>query len=83
MYHGFASTILCLLVPKITVGESFTVALFSGCEKIWIGGGGLSRFSVEKFISHSAETFRRGVLYCCISFGYRKTLCFRGLCYYF
>ena len=36
--------------------ESFTVALFSGTEKVWIrGGGGLSRFSVEKFLSHSAE----------------------------
>ena len=24
------------------------------------GGGGVSRFSVEKFLSHSAENFRRG-----------------------
>ena len=35
--------------------ESFTVALNSCTEKVWIGGGGVSRFSVEKILSHSAE----------------------------
>ena len=54
-------------VPKFFVGESFTVALISGTEKIWRRGG-VSRFSVENFLSHSAENFRRGILYCCISF---------------
>ena len=34
----------------------------------------MSRFSFEFFLSHSAEKFRRGVLYCCNSFGYRKSL---------
>ena len=38
------------------------------------GGGGVSRFSVENFLSHSAEIFRRGILYCCNNFGYRKSL---------
>ena len=33
-----------------------------------------SRFSVEVFLSHSAENFRRRPLYFVISFGYRKTL---------
>ena len=42
------------------------------------GGGGVSRFSVENFLSHSAEIFRRGILYCCNNFGYRKSLDKRG-----
>ena len=36
--------------------------------------GGVSRFSVENFSSHSAENFRGGILYCCIDFGNRKGL---------
>ena len=56
-------------VPKIFVGESFTVALISGTEKVWRrGGGGVSRFYIENFLSHSAENFRGGILYCCINF---------------
>ena len=38
--------------------ESFTVALISSIEKVWISEGGVSRFSVENFLSHSAENFR-------------------------
>ena len=39
LYQGFASKILCLTVPKlkISVGESFTVALILCNEKVWIG----------------------------------------------
>ena len=77
-YQDFPSKIFCLTVPKISVGESFTVALISGIEKVWIRGGGVSRFSVENFLSHSAENFRRGILHCCINFGYRKSLDKRG-----
>ena len=40
--------------------ESFSVSLLSGIEKVWIRGGGVSRFFVEKFLSHSAEKLRRG-----------------------
>ena len=70
---------ICLTVPKLFVGESFTVALNSCIEKVWIrGGGGESRFSVENFLSHSAENFRRRILYCCTKFGYRKSLEKRG-----
>ena len=38
-------------MPKISVGESFTVALVSGIEKVLIkeGGRGISRFSVGIF----------------------------------
>ena len=72
-YQDFPSKIFCLTVPKISVGESFIVALISGTEKVWRrvgggGGGGVPRFSVENFLSHSAENFRRGILYCCIIF---------------
>ena len=36
-----------------------------------------------KFFFLSAEKFRRGILQCLINFGYRKILCFGGLCHYF
>ena len=40
----------------------------------------MSRFSVENFLSHSAETFRRGTLLCCVSenFWWRKSLWIRS-----
>ena len=47
-------------MPKISVGESFTVALNSGIEKVSIKEGGVSTVSVENFLSHSAENFRSG-----------------------
>ena len=31
-------------------------------------------FFYRTFFSHSAENFRRGILYCCNNFGYRKSL---------
>ena len=69
------SKIFCLTEPKISVEESFTVALISGIEKVWISGGKeVSRISIENILSHSAENFRRGTLYSCINFGYRKSL---------
>ena len=47
------------------------------------GGGVASSFSLEKFLSHSSENFRKGALQGVTDFGYRKTLCFRGLCHDF
>ena len=41
-------------------------------------GGGVSRFSFEKILSHSTEKFRRVFLSCFISFGYRKGLDKKG-----
>ena len=79
VYQEFMSKNLCLTVPKFSLGESFTVALFSGSEKIWIGGG-VSRFSLETFMSHSAENIRRGVLYCCIISGIEKVWIKRRVC---
>ena len=43
----------------------------------------MSRFSVKIVLFHSTEKFRRGTLYCVTNFGYRKILCFRGLCHDF
>ena len=38
-------------MPKNSVGESVTVALFSGSEKVWIGGGGgVSKFSIKNLL---------------------------------
>ena len=42
------------------------------------GGRGVSRFSVENFLSHSPKNFRRGILYCCSNVGYRKSLDKKG-----
>ena len=40
----------------------------------------MSRFSMEDFLSHSPERFRRGTLLCCVSenFCRRKTFLIRG-----
>ena len=113
-YQGFPPENFCLTVRKISVGESFAVAVFSGTGKVLIrsggggGGGGVSRFSVdffclavpkkfagepffalfrnipvakkildksggvsrfsvENFLSRSAEKSRRCTLLCCVS----------------
>ena len=36
--------------------------------------GGVSRYSVENILAHNAESFRRGILCCCINFGYPEIL---------
>ncbi len=66
-FQDFLSKIFCLTVPKFSVeGGSFTVAIISGFEKVSIrvggGGAGVSRFFVEKRLSHSAVIFRRKTL---------------------
>ena len=68
-------------MPKVSVGESFTVLLVSGIEKVWIRGGRSIKTSVENSLSHRAESFLWGILYCFINFGYRKSLDKRGVEY--
>ena len=49
-----------LTVPIYAVGEPFSLSLVAGIEKVWMrgwAGCGISRFSVENFLSHSAEKF--------------------------
>ena len=57
MYQDFPSKIFCLVVPKISVGLSFTVALISGMEKVRMIEGRVSRISVKNLLSHRAEQF--------------------------
>ena len=62
-YHDFSFKIFCLTVPKNFVGEHFGVSENFGYRKILcIREGGVSRFSVENFLSHSTEKFRWGTL---------------------
>ena len=61
--HGFVGT-FCLTGPKrkALYRNPSVFRKFSGIEKhLWIRGG-ISRFSVEIFMSHSAENFREGIL---------------------
>ena len=74
-YQHFPSKIICLTVPKqLFVEEPFSVSLIAGTENVWIREGGVSRFSVEDFLSHSAESFRRRTFSCFTNCGYRKSL---------
>ena len=61
---------------KISLGNTSVYQKISGSEKFYASerGEGVSRFSVENFLSHSTENFRRRILYCCNNFGYRKSL---------
>ncbi len=61
--YQFPWKFFCFTVPKNFVRQFFSVALISGTEKYWIrGGGGVSRYSVEEFLFHSAEKIRRGTI---------------------
>ena len=61
--QDFPSKSVCLTVPKTLAGEPFRVSqnLFTG-KFYELEGVGVSRFSVEKFLSQSAEKFSRGTL---------------------
>ena len=50
-YQDFPSKIFCLTVPKTSVGESFSVALISGTEKVWRRGGGMKILRRKVFVS--------------------------------
>ena len=53
-FQDSPSKIFCLTVPKTFVGESFTVALVSATEKVWIRGGGSFKVVRQKrFVSQS------------------------------
>ena len=43
-YPDFPSKVFCLTVPKIFVGEPFSVSLFSGVEKIRASEGYVTIF---------------------------------------
>ena len=64
--QNLQSKFLCLTVPKIFVGEPFSVSLSSGFEKFYASGGYVTFFG-RNFLSHSTKTFRRGTLLCTVS----------------
>ena len=63
----FVEELFCAVFQKLLVAKTFM-------EEKW--GGGVSKYSVENFLSHSTETFFRGTLLCCVSekFCWRKSL---------
>ena len=50
-------------MPKNSVRESFTVAIISGIEKVWIRGVGYHDFP-SKFLSHCTGKFPWRTLWC-------------------
>ena len=58
-YQDFPSKTFGLTVLRNFVGNPLSVSLLSGAEEVWIREGGVSRFSVDIFLSHSAEKFLR------------------------
>ena len=78
-HQHFPSKNFCLGLPKNSVGESFTVALNSCSEKAYgQEEEGSIKIFLRKFLSHSAEIFRRAIFYCCANFGYRKSFDNKG-----
>ena len=74
-YQDFPSKIFCLTVPKISVGESFTVPLFSGTEIVWIRERGEYQDFPSKIFCLTVPKISVGEsFYCCISFGYQESL---------
>ena len=69
----FFSKIFGLKGPQNAVGEPFSLPLMSGIGKVQMRGRGvLSSFSIENFLSHSAEKIPRATLYDINIFEYRK-----------
>ena len=61
----FSVEIFCLTLTKSFVGEPFCAVFqkISGSQKVYgQEAGGVSRFSVDFFLSRSAEKCRRGTL---------------------
>ena len=74
-YQDSPSKIFCLRVPKTFVVEPLCAVFqkVSKSEKVYGSDAGrrVSSFSVENFLSHSAENFRRGTLLACVSENFR------------
>ena len=62
-YHDFPLKNSCLSAEKFRRGTLLGCFRKLPVAKKFMekrGGGGVSRFSVENFLSHSAESFRKG-----------------------
>ena len=69
--QDFPSKVFCLTVLKTFAGESFTVAIFSGIQKVWLRGVEYREFPSKYFLSQNAESFCRGALLRCVSESFR------------
>ena len=57
-YDDFPSKIFCRTLPKISLGESFSVSFLPGIEKVWIrGGGGSIKIFRRKFFVSQCRKF--------------------------
>ena len=50
-YQDFPSKVFCLTVPKIFVGEPFSVSLISGIENFYASEGYVTIFRRKFFVS--------------------------------
>ena len=73
----FSVEVFRLIVLKDFVGEPLCAVFqkFSSCQILRLNGRGMTNFPVDYFVSHSAETFRRGTFQCVTSLVYRNKLC--------
>ena len=76
-YHDFPSKLFCLTVPRIFVGEPFSVSLISGIEKFYAYAGFFTIF-YKNLLSHSTEKLRRVTLLCFTNFLVSEKLWIRG-----
>ena len=58
-YQDFPSETFCLTVPKILVGEPFSVSLTSGIEKIFAYEGNITIFCRKFVVSQYRKTSQR------------------------
>ena len=61
-YHNFPLKNFRLILPKTFVGESYCFSENFWFQKVVWMKRGVSRFSVENFLSQSAEKLRKGTL---------------------
>ena len=60
----FSFKTFCLTVPKNAVGESFSLSLISGIEKVWMRGWGEFPDFPSKFSSHCTKMFHWRTIWC-------------------
>ena len=72
-YQDFPSKVFCTTTPKTFAREPLCVVFqkTSGIEEDYALKGGLSRFSVERFLYHNAENFGKGTFLCFFSENFR------------
>ena len=77
-YHDFPSKTFCLTVPKIFVGETFSVSFISGIEKIYAYEGKITIFQLKICCLTAPKNFVGEPFCVSQNFWYRKNLWIRG-----